>query len=146
MTAVTIARQIEAFAKIAGEVAGAADSIAPYAMIVAGLFPGAASVLAGLQVAEPIIKKIAQIAPAAVQAIETGMPILAAFDKTPELMPELKNLYSVLSAADPTVPTMAPSEITDRQAVILAGPLLIGRQWTSDELERWWDKPGSAHT
>lgn len=142
MSAVTIAQSIEKDVAIVGEVSSVAVKIEPWINLVGGLFPGVTSVLAAIQIAAPIIQKIAVSAPIATQAIEAGMPVFEAIDKaSPELLAHIKALYAIFTNADPTRPetNMTADDVSDVEALAFAGPVLLGRAWTQPELERWWD-------
>lgn len=143
MSATQIANAVATGAGIVGNVAGVAGNVLPYINLVAGFFPGAASVISAIQIAQPIIAKIAAVAPVAVKAIEAGGPIFEAIDKaSPALLPHIKDLYAVFANADPTRPetAMVGSKVSDEQALAFAGPVLLGRPWTSEETQRWFDK------
>jgi hypothetical protein len=143
MSATTIAKQISGGIGVVGSIAGTAQSVLPWVNLVAGFFPGAASVISALQIAAPIIQKISEIAPVAVQAIEAGQPIFDAIEKAgPDLLPHIKALYATFANADPTRPEteMTADDVSDREALAFAGPVLFGREWTQEETQRWWDK------
>lgn len=143
MNAVTIAKGLETGISIVGSTAGIANKVLPWVNLVAGFFPGAASVIAALQIAAPIIEKIAVVAPIAVKAIEAGTPIFNAIDgASPDLLSHIKQLYAVFANADPSRPEtgMTAADVSDQEATAFAGPVLMGRAWTDEEQQRWWDR------
>lgn len=143
MSAVGIAGTVSGIASTVGSVAGIAGNVLPWINLVAGFFPGAASVLSAIQIATPIIERIAKAAPIAVNSIEAGKPIFQAIDQaSPALLPHIKELYAVFANADPTRPetAMTAADVSDKEALAFAGPVLFGRPWTRAEEERWFEQ------
>lgn len=142
MSAVAIAAQLAHGTSIIGSIAGGADAALPWVKLVGGFFPGMVPIITGLQIAAPIIQKVAAAAPIATRAIEAGEPLAAALDKAgPEMLVHLKELYAIFSNADPQRPQerMTASEVSDEEALRFAGPVLLGRNWTAEEESRWFD-------
>lgn len=149
MSAVSIAHFLAGLAPSVGGAASTASAVLPWIGLVGGLIPGFGSVVSGIQIAIPIAQKIAALAPAFEKAVSAGMPILEAMDKaSPALLPHVKELYATLVNHDPTRPEaqMKASDVPDRVAVEFAGPAVLGRGWTAEETQRWYDKQGSAST
>lgn len=120
----------------------------PIAQFIAGFVPGLAPAIQVLSIAEPIIEKIAAGAPIAVKAIEAGRPIFDAIQTAgPKMLPALKDLYAIAVNADPARPEthLIAANVTDDQALAFAGPVLLGRPWTKEETQRWWDRAQGVH-
>lgn len=147
MSAEEALSNVEKGVNIIGQIASGVDSALPYVTLIAGLFPGAASVIAALQIAAPIIKKIAVAAPVAVKALQQGEQIAAAIDKaSPEMLGQFKQLYSIFSKVDPEVQSVEPEEVTDQKAYEIAFRGLVGRPWTTDEMNRWFERASQNQT
>lgn len=127
-----------------GRAAAFGEGALPVARFIAGFFPGAAPVVDIVTAALPIIHRIAEAAPTAVNAIEAGRPIFDAISKaSPSLLPELKKLYAVAVNADPAQPLQTPlaaEDVRDADVVQWASFPLLGRAWTPEEEGRWFDK------
>lgn len=126
-----------------GRAAAFGEGALPVARFIAGFFPGAAPVVDIVTAALPIIHRIAESAPTAVNAIEAGRPIFDAISKaSPSLLSELKKLYAVAVNADPARPetSLAPENVSDAEVVQWASFPLLGRAWTPEEEGRWFDK------
>lgn len=143
MNATDIAKDLETGAEFVGNLTGIADKVLPWANLILGWFPGVTSVIAGLQIAAPIIHKISVAAPIAAKLIAAGEPIAASLDKAaPELLAHFKQLYAVLANHDPLRPEikMTAGQVTDKEALVFAGPWIMGRPWTLEEQNRFWDR------
>ena len=151
MSAQDTAKTIHDILGVTGAVATGAQGIerlAPAIELIAGFFPGAASVVAALQLAEPYIEMVSRAAPAVRHAIESGAPVFKAIDDTPDLMAAIKEVVAALTNGDPIQKPMGEpltaDDISDEDAIKFAGPLLMGRKWTADEQQRWWDRASAV--
>lgn len=144
MSAETIAADLTKDITVVGAVANGIDKVMPWLMLAGGFIPGADSVLAVLQIAGPIIKRIAAVAPIAVDAINAGAPVVAAIDKAgPSILTDLKDMLAIITNAgsgNATGTVVTGADISDAQAYAFAGPMLLGRQWTDEEMQRSWDR------
>lgn len=118
-------------------------NVMPYATFIAGFFPGAASVLSAIAIAQPYIDKLVTAAPAVEAAVVAGAPILQAIhDSGPSVLQHVKQVFAIFANADPARPEtgLTADDVSDADAVTFAGPLLLGRPWTDAETQRYWDK------
>jgi hypothetical protein len=139
-TAISVVDRVGAAARLITSIGKPA---LPFIEFAAGFIPGAAPVLKVLEVAEPIIEKIAAGAPVVEAMIKTGKPTIDAFQAAaPALLGQFKQLYAIAVNHDPARPetTMTAADVSDADAFHFAGPILFGRQWTDDETQRWWDR------
>jgi hypothetical protein len=114
----------------------------PFIEFAAGFIPGAAPVLKVLEIAEPIVEKIAAGAPIVEAMIKTGKPAIDAFQAAaPDLLAQFKQLYAIAVNHDPARPetNLAGSDVATIDAIRFAGPILLGRRWTVEEEARWFD-------
>lgn len=140
MSAQTIAADIAKGVTVVGAVANDIDDVLPWLMLAAGFIPGADTVLAALQIASPIIRKIAAAAPLAADAINAGIPVAVAIDKaSPSILADLKDMLAIFMTHKSGM-TISAADITDAQAYAYAGPVIMGRQWTDAEMQTFWDK------
>lgn len=138
VSAVTIAEDVEESATIVGKVASGIDDVLPWLMLAGGFIPGIDTVLSAIQIANPIIKRVATAAPIIAQTIADGMPVAQAIDAaSPSVLADLKQLFALKTG----VPV---ESVTDEQAYRFAGPVIMGRQWTDEEMQRSWDKADGA--
>ncbi len=134
ISAETIAQDVAKGASVVGTVANGIDDVLPWLMLAGGFIPGLDSVLSILQIASPIIKKIAAAAPIAVNAINAGLPIAKAIDgASPTIVSDLKSMLAIFRGS-------SASDVSDAEAYTFAGPVLMGREWTDAELRSFWDK------
>lgn len=128
---------------IVGGVASFGVKALPVAEFIASFIPGAAPAVAAVRIAMPYIVKVAAAAPVVKDAIEKGRPIFDAIqDHGPSLLPDLKKIYAIAVNHDPAKPetVLAASEVSDKQAMAFAGPVLFGRRWTEEEERQWFDR------
>jgi hypothetical protein len=137
------ASTVTSITDLIGRVAGFGDKALDVAELVAGLFPGGGTVVAAIRAADGIIERIEQAAPKVRGAIEAGVPIAeAAQQHGPALIDNLKALYAIAVNADPERPEIllkAP-QVSTEQALHFAAPVLLGRAWTAEETQRWYDR------
>jgi hypothetical protein len=115
-------------------VANVAIQVAPFVQFAAGFIPGAAPVVQIVTAALPYVAKVAQYAPQARALIEKGAPIIEAINKaSPDLFDALRNM-TALSSGKQT------SEVSVADVMRFSGPALLGRRWTDEEVQRWWDR------
>lgn len=134
-----IAKGIEVLAKI-GQIE---HNVMPYATFIAGFFPGAASVLAAIAIAQPYIDKAVAAAPLLEKAVSDGAPIIDAIQSSgPGVLSSLKHAYAIFANADPARPEegMTAADVSDEEAVKFAGPVMLGRPWTAEEEARFFAK------
>lgn len=115
----------------------------PVAEFMAGFIPGLRPALQVLQVATPIIAKIAEGAPTAAKLIEKGRPVIEAIqDAGPDMMVEFRKLIALAINADPKREEqhMEAADVSDREVVKFAGPVLLGRAWTLEEEHEHFDR------
>lgn len=139
-TAINVTKTVGDAARLASRIGSGALPIAEF---IAGFFPGAAPVLQVLRVAQPIIERIATGAPVVASLIESGRPVIAAMEQAaPTMLPDLKHLYAIAVNADPDRPeqTMTAADVSTKQALDFAGPILLGRRWTKEEEQRWFER------
>lgn len=83
----------------------------------------------------PIVERVAAGVPLVEKLIADGHDALDAVEKaTPDFLPNLKKLaaLAIYGNTDATA--------TTAQAMEYAGPVLLGRPWTQEETQRWFDK------
>ena len=110
--------------------------------------PYFAAIVHTLDITAPYVTRIATAAPLIEKAILAGVPIAEAIQQHgPDLIGSLKQVYTIAMNSDPTrrdQPTISVTEVTDEQVFHFAGPVLLGRRWTDEEYQRWWERD-SAH-
>ena len=121
--------------KIIGEIASVEEKVMPYAMMIGGLFPGVATVLGAIALAQPYIDKVAQYAPQVSDVIEQkGVPVVDAIRQVePALMGHIKSAYSALAAADPTLSNLSAGEISDAVAGEFFKTMLAANYFTPQD-------------
>lgn len=140
MDAETIAHDAAIGITVVGKVASGIDHVLPWLMLAGGLVPGADTVLAALQIARPVLERIAAVAPVAVAAINDGEPIIAAIDRAgPQVLADLKDMLAIVTSAKIGV-RITRDDVSDADAYAFAGPLMLGRVWTDAETQGWWDR------
>ncbi len=142
-TGTEIAHGVATGIGVLAKIATVEKNVMPYATFIAGFFPGAASILSAIAIAQPWIDKAVAAAPAIEAGIEAGAPIIDAINQAgPQVLTHIKTAIAVLSNADPEIPgtAMTAADVTDGDAVAAAGPLIMGRRWTQAETQRFWDK------
>lgn len=133
-----LAIQVAKGIQVVAEVATVESRLMPYAMMIAGLFPGAASVLAAISIAQPYIDKAVAAAPAIEAAVVAGAPIIDAIQTDgPEVLAHIKTAYSIMASA--TGATVAVEDVSDSIAIKFAGKI-FHHEWTQEETQRYWDK------
>lgn len=118
-------------------------TIMPYATFIAGFFPGVASVLAAIQIAQPYIDKAIAAAPAVEAAITSGAPIFDAIQQAgPSVLTHIKEAFAIFANTDPTRPEIGitAADVSNEDALRAAGPILFGRAWTTQEEARLFAK------
>ena len=134
MSVVNIAEDIETGATVIGKVAGGIETVLPWLMLAGGFIPGLDSVISAIEIASPIIKRVATAAPLVVQALADGMPIAQAIDNSgPTVIDDIRQLFAWKNNTD-------VNSVSDEQTYQFAGPIILGRQWTDAEMQRGWDK------
>jgi hypothetical protein len=154
MTSSSIADTGIKFVDIVGKVAGialrlerGAESVADALGPLAGLIPYLPQVQAVMRIADPIIEKIATMAPAVHGLIEAGRPAIeVAQAVAPAVLGHFKDLLAIALTHEPFAfnPALARQAISDAQAFAFAGLVLVGRPWTAEETQRWNDKATGA--
>ncbi len=134
ISAQTIAEDVAKGVSVVGTVANGIDDVLPWLMLAGGFIPGVDTVLSALQIAAPIIKKIAAVAPIAARAINAGIPVAVAIDTaSPSIIADLKQMLAVFTGT-------SADAISNAEAYVFAGPVLMGRPWTDAEMQTFWDK------
>lgn len=127
-----------------GSIASFGDRALPFAEAAAPFLGHyGIALLAGIKIAQPIIRQIALAAPTVKSTIESGRPIFDAIEAHgPEVMVNIKKLYAIAVNHDPDMPQtdMTAAEVGDDVALSFAGPALFGRRWTAAEEARWFDQ------
>ena len=142
-TGTEIAHGVATGISVLARIASVEKNVMPYATFIAGFFPGAASILSAIAIAQPWIDKAVAAAPAIEAGIEAGAPIIDAIQNAgPQVMTNIKTAYATLANADPSIEESyaSPDEVSDETAAQFAGPVLFGRPWTQEETQRWFDK------
>jgi len=138
-----IAARVANGIRVIASIAAVESRVMPYATFVAGFFPGMASILAAVQIAQPWIDKAIAAAPAIEAGIEAGAPILDAINNAgPQVLTHIKTAYAIMVNADPARPEegLTADDIPDMDAVAITAPMVLGRQWTDEETQRWFDR------
>lgn len=139
----TLADRAISVTELVGKAASFGEKALPFAQFVAGFIPGAAPVLQVVSIALPIIHRINAAAPVVVKALEAGRPILDAVEQSgPNVLPYLKELYALAVNHDPARPetSLVPENVSTKEVLEFAGPVLLGRKWTPAEEKRFFDK------
>lgn len=138
---VQVAQRVAAGIAVVAKIAAVEKGVMPYATFIAGFFPGAASVLSAIAIAQPFIDKAIAAAPAVEEAVIAGAPIIGALQANgPEVLDHLKTAFAIFHNSIPGSPQIAPADVSDETAVRFAGPVMFGRPWTQEEQQRAWDK------
>lgn len=104
----------------------------PFVRFAAGLFPGGGALVAALEMASPILSRIAAVAPIALDLIGQGRPIYESVVAAgPDMLPNIKKAYAVINGG-----VGGAASVPDETALRFAGPVLLGRAWTPEEEER----------
>ena len=143
-TAISVVEKVGQVAALAAKIGNGALPIAEF---IAGFFPGAAPVIQVLKIAAPIFDKIVAAAPIVKNTIERSGPLIEAVELVaPEFLGSLKQLYAIAVNHDPKRPevNMTADDVTTEQAMDFGGPILLGRRWTNEETQRWWDRMSGA--
>lgn len=115
------------------------DAIAAWAPI-----PYIGAIVHALDVAAPYVTKVAQAAPIIEAAIANGVPIAEAIQQHgPALFDNFKQLFAIASNNDPAnagKSNISAADVTDEQTFHFAGNTILGRRWTDEETQRWWDR------
>lgn len=110
--------------------------------------PYVGAIVHALDVAAPYVTKVALAAPIIESAIASGIPIAEAMQQHgPALIGDFKQLFVIASNADPEnagKPDIVAADVSDSQAFHFAGKTILGRPWTDEEYQRWWNH-GSEH-
>lgn len=104
--------------KIIGGIASVEEKVMPWAMMIAGLVPGAATVLGAIALAQPYIDKAAEYAPQVANLVDNeGVPVLDAINRVaPPILDHVKNAITTLRSSDPTLSHVTAAEIADAVA------------------------------
>lgn len=141
-TATTVVDTAVNVTNLIGGIAKFGTNALPVARFIAGFFPGLGSVLAAIEIAAPIIQKIAIAAPIIADAIDKGRPIIDAIAATgPGMLPNFKALYAIAVNHDPARPetAMTAADVSDQDAAKFAGVVFTpGR--TNEEQQQEWDR------
>lgn len=114
----TIVDDVAKGVKVVGAIASVEEKVMPYAMLVAGLFPGAASVLAAIAIAQPYIDKVAQYAPTVAAYVEKGVPVVDAIKQhAPEVIDHLKSAYATLKGIEPNFANITADDVSETVAI-----------------------------
>ena len=139
--AITITDFIGNVAGVAAQVGSTAGEVSTFLLgvkLVASFIPGLSAVVGVLDVAEPILQKVAEAAPIVHRAIEQGDTVLAAAN-TSGLIDSAKQLYALAVNADPARPEtdLKPEEVTATQAVSFIGSGVFERSFFSPQDPRF---------
>jgi len=120
------------------------DALAAWAPI-----PYVGAIVHALDVAAPYVQDVAMAAPIVERAISQGVPIAEVLQQNgPALFNSLKQLYAIAASNDPTrkgLPPVTAADVSDEQAFHFAGNTFLGRRWTDEEYQRWWDHAQGDH-
>lgn len=121
--------------KIIGDIASVEKRVMPYAMMIGGLFPGVATVLAAVSIAQPYIDKVAEYAPQVATLVQDrGVPVIDAIKSVaPSALGHLKSAYAALAKADPTLSHVTLADITDAMAAEMFKTLMAGSFFTPQD-------------
>jgi hypothetical protein len=145
-TALSVVEGVTSVAQLAVSVGRGA---LPIARFVAGFFPGAAPVVDAITIAAPWLERIASMGAPVKTAIHAGTPIFDAFDKSgPQLLNAFKEVYAIAVNKDPErkEENLTADDIDD--AVVMkefVTPVLLGRAWTKEEEDAWFQRATGAH-
>lgn len=142
ITSETIANTAVSITNLVGHVAAFGEQALPVAQFLAGFFPGMAPVLQAIQVAAPILEKIAAGAPQVSNAINAGRPIIdAVITNGPAVLDPLKELYAIAVNHDPARPetAMTAQNVSDDTAVAYGGIVFTPGCSNLDQ-EREWNR------
>lgn len=137
MSVESVAQNVAKGIGVIAEIGSVESRIMPYATFIAGFFPGAASILAAIQIAQPFIDKAVAAAPLVQTAILDGVPIYEAIDNNaPQMIGHIKQAIAIFRNGDPSDPVgITADDISDGEAMKAASILTIGRPMTADEEE-----------
>lgn len=100
--------------RIIGNIASVEEKVMPYAIMIGGLFPGVATVLAAISIAQPYINKAAELAPTVAAAVEKGAPVLDAIRAhAPEILGHVKSAYAALASSRPGMTGITAGDVGD---------------------------------
>lgn len=148
----TLAQRAISLTDFIGTVAGEAASVSQSASdvatflngvkLVSSLVPGLSSVIAVLDIAQPIIQKIAAGAPMVHAALEAGTPIIDAVElHGADILPHVRQLLALALNADPArAETNASASSVDDQETTAFGALIFTPGHTNAEQQREWDR------
>lgn len=104
--------------RVLGGIASVEEKVMPYAIMLGGLVPGVATVLAAIAVAQPYIDQVASHAPAIADLVDKeGVPVVEAIKRiAPPVIDHLKNAYATLAKADPTLDHVTLADVTEAVA------------------------------
>lgn len=142
VTGTQIADSAVSVTEIVGRVASFGNQALPVAMFLAGFFPGMAPVLQAIQIAAPIIAKIAATAPQVSAAINASRPIIDAVTASaPDVLPHLKAIYAIAVNHDPARPetNLTAPDVPDDIALAY-GAVVFAPGRTNNEQQREWDR------
>ena len=100
--------------RIIGNIASVEEKVMPYAIMIGGLFPGVATVLAAISVAQPYIDKVAAMAPTVADAVDKGAPVLDAIRAhAPDVLVHVKSAYAALASSHPGMVGVTAADVGD---------------------------------
>jgi hypothetical protein len=136
-TAITITDLVSDVATQAAKVGQTVGEVSAFLLgfkLLASAIPGLSTVVTVLEVAEPIIQKIAAAAPIVHRAIEQGDTLVSAAQEG-GLLDSAKQLYALAVNADPARPEtdLAPEEVPASVAVSYVGNLFERSFFTTQD-------------
>lgn len=141
-TTISLTQVVGNAARLATKIGG---PTLPIIEFIGGFVPGLAPAIKVLEIAEPILEKIAAGAPIVANGIEAGRPVFDAISKaSPDLLQAFKELYALAQNHDPAVPVtnMTADDVSDEVAESFAAHI-VGvdpEGWTHKETQLWWDR------
>ena len=141
-----VGQQAISFTDLIGRLAVGGEKALPIIDAIAAWvpIPYVGAIVHALDVAAPYVAKVAVAAPIVEQAIAQGVPIAKAMQAHgPALLGDFKQLFAIASNNDPAQkgqPQITAANVSDEQVFHFAGNTILGRKWTDEETQRWWDR------
>lgn len=104
--------------RVVGGIASVEEKVMPWAIMLAGLVPGAATVLGAIALAQPYIDQVAAHAPQVANLVDNeGVPVLDAINRVaPKILDHVKSAVAILRQGDPTLSHVTAGDIADAVA------------------------------